>query len=58
MKKETDSVQIRGLLKELHLPAIRDNFEAKAEEAVTEGSSHLTYLRELLELERDLPYWA
>lgn len=49
MKKDTD--QIRALLKELHLPAIRDNFEAKAVEAAKEDSSNLTYLRELLELE-------
>jgi DNA replication protein DnaC len=51
MKKDNDYSRIRELLKELHLPAIRDNFEAKATEAATEESSHLTYLRELLEME-------
>jgi DNA replication protein DnaC len=50
-KKTDDSVRIRELLKELHLPAIRDNFEQKAAEAVAEQSDHQTFLRELLELE-------
>lgn len=43
--------QIRQLLKELHLPAIRDCFEQKAQEALQEHSDHLTYLREMLEVE-------
>lgn len=51
MKKNTESMQIRELLKELHLPAMRENFEQKAAEAVAEQSGCLTYLRELLELE-------
>ena len=42
---------VRQLLKELHLPTIRDCFEQKAVEAAQERSSHTTYLRELLELE-------
>lgn len=52
MKKNPESAQIRELLKELHLPAMRENFEQKATEAIQEQSGHLTYLRELLELER------
>lgn len=51
MKKPNDPARIRELLKELHLPAIRDNFEQKAAEALAEQSDHQTYLRELLELE-------
>jgi DNA replication protein DnaC len=51
MKKGNEQTQIRELLKELHLPAIRDNFERKAAEALTEQSDHQTFLRELLELE-------
>ena len=51
MKKINDQVLIRELLKELHLPAIRDNFEQKAAEALAEQSDHQTFLRELLELE-------
>ncbi|MGE5672221.1 MAG: IS21-like element helper ATPase IstB [Fibrobacterota bacterium] len=51
MKKSSESVQIRELLKELHLPAMRENFELKAAEALQEQSGYLTYLRELLELE-------
>ncbi len=51
MKKTNDQARIRELLKELHLPAIRDNFEQKAAEALAEQSDHQTYLRELLELE-------
>jgi DNA replication protein DnaC len=51
MKKSNDQARIRELLKELHLPAIRDNFEQKAAEALAEESDHQTYLRELLELE-------
>jgi DNA replication protein DnaC len=51
MKKGNEQAQIRELLKELHLPAIRDNFERKAAEALTEQSDHQTFLRELLELE-------
>ena len=51
MKKSNDQVRIRELLKELHLPAIRENFEQKAAEALAEESDHQTYLRELLELE-------
>jgi DNA replication protein DnaC len=51
MKKPSESVQIRELLKELHLPAIRENFELKAAESLQEQSGYLTYLRELLELE-------
>lgn len=43
--------RIRQLLRELHLPAMRESFEQKAGEALQEGSDHLTYLRELLELE-------
>jgi DNA replication protein DnaC len=51
MKKTNDQARIRELLKELHLPAIRDNFEQKAAEALAEQSDHQTFLRELLELE-------
>jgi DNA replication protein DnaC len=51
MKKNSETLQIREMLKELHLPAIRDNFEQKVTEALEEQSGHLTYLRELLELE-------
>lgn len=51
MKKISDQARIRDLLKELHLPAIRDNFEQKAAEALAEQSDHQTFLRELLELE-------
>jgi DNA replication protein DnaC len=51
MKKTTDNARIRELLKELHLPAIRENFEQKAAEALAEQSDHQTFLRELLELE-------
>jgi DNA replication protein DnaC len=51
MKKISESLRIRELLKELHLPSIRENFEQKAAEALTEQSGHLTYLLELLELE-------
>jgi DNA replication protein DnaC len=51
MNKNNDAKQIRELLKELHLPAIRDNFEQKTTEAIQEHSDLLTYLRELLELE-------
>jgi DNA replication protein DnaC len=51
MKEDNNNARIRELLKELHLPAIRDSFEVKAGEAATEGSTHLTYLRELLEQE-------
>ena len=51
MRKNNDSLRIRELLKELHLPTMRENFEQKAAEALQEQSGHLTYLRELLELE-------
>jgi len=51
MKKTDEQVRIRELLKELHLPAIRDTFEQKAAEALAEQSDHQTYLRELLEIE-------
>jgi DNA replication protein DnaC len=51
MKKPTDTARIRELLKELHLPGIRESFEQKAQEALQEQSDHLTYLRDLLELE-------
>ena len=51
MKKVNEQVRIRELLKELHLPAIRESFEQKAAEALAEQSDHQTFLRELLELE-------
>lgn len=51
MKKNNQQARVRELLRELHLPAIRDSFEHKAVEALQERSDHLTYLRELLELE-------
>jgi DNA replication protein DnaC len=51
MKKGNEAARIRELLKELHLPAIRDNFERKAAEALTEQADHQRYLLELLELE-------
>ena len=51
MKKSNESARIEELLKELHLPAMRQSFEQKAQEANQEQSSPLTYLRELLELE-------
>lgn len=51
MKKTNDQTRIHELLKELHLPAIRDNFEQKAAEALAEQSDCQTFLRELLELE-------
>lgn len=43
--------QIIELLKELHLPAIRDCFAQKAQEAVTQGMSPEGYLYEVLEIE-------
>jgi DNA replication protein DnaC len=51
MKKTNDLSLIRELLKELRLPAIRDNFEQKVAEALLEQSDYQTFLRELLELE-------
>ena len=51
MKKATDQILIRELLKELHLPAMRECFEQKAAEALAEQSDHQTFLRELLEIE-------
>jgi len=51
MKKANDQALIRELLKELHLPAIRDSFEQKAAEALAEQSDYQTFLRELLEIE-------
>jgi len=51
MKKINESIRIRDLLKELHLPGIRESFEQKAAEALQEQAGPLTYLRELLELE-------
>lgn len=51
MKKATDQIRIRELLKELHLPAMRECFEQKAAEALAEQSDHQTFLRELLEIE-------
>lgn len=52
MKKISESARIQELLRELHLPGIRQSFEQKAQEALQESSSPLTYLRELLEIER------
>jgi hypothetical protein len=51
MKKPTETTRISELLKELHLPGMRDSFEQKAQEALQEQSDPMTYLRELLELE-------
>jgi DNA replication protein DnaC len=51
MKKASDQIRIRELLKELHLPAMRECFEQKAAEALAEQSDHQTFLRELLEIE-------
>jgi len=51
MKKPPDATRIRELLKDLHLPGMRESFEQKAQEAIQEQSDHLTYLRELLEIE-------
>lgn len=51
MKNPTDTARIRELLKELHLPGMRESFEQKAREALQEQSEPMTYLRELLELE-------
>ena len=51
MKKNSETARIRELLKELHLPTMRENFDQKAAEAIQEQSGPLTYLRELLELE-------
>ena len=48
MKKTTDTARVRELLKELHLPGMRESFEQKAQEALQEQSDPLTYLRELL----------
>jgi DNA replication protein DnaC len=50
-KTPADSARIRELLRELHLPGMRESFEQKAAEALAEQSDHLTYLRELLEVE-------
>lgn len=43
--------RVLELLKELHLPAIRDCFLQKIQEAATENLNHLAFLRELLEME-------
>ena len=51
MKKPTDATRVQQLLKELHLPGMRESFEQKAQEALQEQSDHLSFLRELLELE-------
>lgn len=51
MKKNTDTTRIRELLKDLHLPGMRESFEQMAQEAIQEQSDHLAYLRGLLELE-------
>lgn len=51
MKKISETVHIRELLKELHLPAMREHFEQKASEALQEQSGYLTFLQELLEVE-------
>jgi DNA replication protein DnaC len=50
-KSASESTRIEQLLKELHLPAMRDCFEQKAQESLKEHSDPLTYLRELLEIE-------
>lgn len=45
MKKNSETAQIQELLKELHLPAMRENFEQKISEALQEQSGYLTFLR-------------
>ena len=51
MNPKKENARVRELLKELHLPGIRENFEQKAQEALQEDVGCTTYLRELLELE-------
>jgi len=51
MKNNDEAIHIQELLKTLHLPAMRATFQQKAAEACAEHASHLSYLRELLELE-------
>jgi DNA replication protein DnaC len=55
MKKRTnEETRIMEILKELHLPGIRESFAQKAAEARREQSDYLVYLRELLEHESTL----
>ena len=54
MKKGNCETRIRELLRELHLPGIRESFVQKAQEASREQMSHQEYLRDLLECECSL----
>jgi DNA replication protein DnaC len=54
MKKGDCEATIRELLKQLHLPGIRESFVQKAQEASQEQMSHQEYLRDLLECECSL----
>jgi DNA replication protein DnaC len=54
MKTPEIEQRIRELLKELHLPGMREFFAEKAQKALVEGLSHQEYLAELLEHERSL----
>jgi DNA replication protein DnaC len=51
MSPTGDRERVQVLLKELHLPGVRDCFVQKAEEAVKQGLSIEGYLREILEVE-------
>lgn len=51
MSPATVTTRIVELLKELHLPAIRECFAQKAQEAVTQGLSPEAYLCEVIEIE-------
>jgi DNA replication protein DnaC len=51
MSVSSDQKRLLELLKELHLPAVRECFAHKAQEAVTQALSPEGYLREVLEVE-------
>lgn len=51
MSQTKEITIIAQLLKELHLPAIRECFAEKAQEAVLENLSHEAYLCEVLQIE-------
>lgn len=54
MNYSKTELRIKNLLKELHLPGMRETFAQKAREAREEQSDYLDYLIELLEIERVL----
>ena len=51
MSASDDHGRLHVLLKELHLPGVRECFAQKAQEAVKQGLSPEGYLREVLEIE-------